>query len=68
VNHWEHWLDRASGKTDYSTLLPPDGPRAALVALDNRSGEVRAMVGGDDYGETPFNLATQGQRQPGSAM
>ena len=29
---------------------------------------VRAMVGGDDYATTPFNLATQGQRQPGSAF
>ncbi|MGH2949481.1 MAG: transglycosylase domain-containing protein, partial [Solirubrobacteraceae bacterium] len=45
-----------------------DGPRAALVAIENRSGEVRAMVGGDDYNEAPFNLATQGQRQPGSAI
>jgi penicillin-binding protein 1A len=45
-----------------------DGPRAALVALDNRTGEVRAMVGGDDYKELPFNLATQGQRQPGSSI
>jgi penicillin-binding protein 1A len=44
------------------------GPRASLVAIDNRSGEVRAMVGGDDYNTTPFNLATQGQRQPGSAF
>ena len=26
------------------------------------------MVGGDDYNELPFNLATQGQRQPGSAI
>ncbi len=44
------------------------GPRASLVAIDNRTGEVRAMVGGDDYNSTPFNLATQGQRQPGSAF
>ena len=44
------------------------GPRASLVALDNRTGEVRAMVGGDDYNTRPFNLATQGQRQPGSAF
>ena len=29
---------------------------------------VRAMVGGDNYSTTPFNLATQGQRQPGSAF
>jgi penicillin-binding protein 1A len=45
-----------------------DGPRAALVAIDNNTGQVRAMVGGDDYRELPFNLATQGQRQPGSAI
>jgi penicillin-binding protein 1A len=45
-----------------------DGPRAALVAIENSSGKVRAMVGGDQYDERPFNLATQGQRQPGSAI
>jgi penicillin-binding protein 1A len=48
--------------------LPPGGPSAAVVAIDNQSGEVRAMVGGHDYAERPFNLATQGQRQPGSAI
>jgi penicillin-binding protein 1A len=45
-----------------------EGPRAAVVVLDNRTGEVRAMVAGDDYDTVPFNLATQGQRQPGSAF
>jgi len=49
-------------------LPNPDGPTAALVAIDNDTGEVRAMVGGRDYNESPFNLATQGQRQPGSAF
>ena len=49
-------------------LPNPDGPTAALVAIDNDSGEVRAMIGGRDYNESPFNLATQGQRQPGSAF
>ena len=44
------------------------GPRASLVAIANGTGEVRAMVGGDNYGTTPFNLATQGQRQPGSSF
>jgi penicillin-binding protein 1A len=48
--------------------LPLGGPSAAVVAIDNKSGEVRAMVGGRDYAERPFNLATQGQRQPGSSM
>src|SRR3954452_20433287 len=46
----------------------PDGPTAAVVAIDNDTGEVRAMVGGRDYNTRPFNLATQGQRQPGSAI
>jgi penicillin-binding protein 1A len=45
-----------------------EGPRAALVAIENDTGEVLAMVGGDDYSTAPFNLATQGQRQPGSAF
>ncbi len=47
-----------------------DGPHAALVAIENSTGKVRAMVGGDDdhYNDSPFNLATQGQRQPGSAI
>ena len=44
------------------------GPKAALVAIDNDTGGVRAMVGGTDYDKTPFNLATQGSRQPGSAF
>lgn len=44
------------------------GPRASLVALDNDTSEVLAMVGGDDYNAKPFNLATQGRRQPGSTM
>ncbi|HWC25343.1 MAG TPA: transglycosylase domain-containing protein, partial [Solirubrobacteraceae bacterium] len=47
---------------------PPFGPQAALVAIDNKTGEVRAMVGGTNYDDVPFNLATQGQRQPGSAF
>src|SRR3954453_21092925 len=44
------------------------GPTAAMVVLDNKSGEVRAMVGGRDYNDQAFNLATQGQRQPGSSF
>ena len=49
-------------------LANPAGPSAALVAIDNQTGEVRAMVGGRDYATRPFNLATQGQRQPGSSI
>jgi penicillin-binding protein 1A len=43
-------------------------PTASVVVMDNATGAVRAMVGGNDYSEEPFNLATNGQRQPGSAF
>jgi penicillin-binding protein 1A len=49
-------------------------PSASLVAIDNKTGEVRAMLGGpivngqEDFTHFPFNLATHGQRQPGSAF
>ncbi len=44
------------------------GVNSAVVVLDNVTGGVKAMVGGYDYRSQPFNLATQGQRQPGSAF
>ncbi len=49
-------------------LKDPNGPQAALVAIDPRTGEVLAMVGGSNYRESQFNLAVQGERQPGSAF
>jgi penicillin-binding protein 1A len=44
------------------------GPSAALVAIDPRDGSVLAMVGGNNYRRSQFNLAVQGERQPGSAF
>jgi 1A family penicillin-binding protein len=47
----------------------PDEPlQAALVAIDPSNGEVRAMVGGRDFGDSRFNRAIQAHRQPGSAF
>ncbi len=45
-----------------------DPLQAALVALDPRTGEVRAMVGGRAFDRSRFNRATQAKRQPGSAF
>ncbi len=42
--------------------------QAALVALDPRTGELLAMVGGRDYGASQFNRAAHARRQPGSAF
>jgi penicillin-binding protein 1A len=42
--------------------------QGAIVAVDPRSGEIRAMVGGTDFGDSQFNRVTQAQRQPGSTF
>jgi len=43
-------------------------PSSALVSIDPRNGHVRAMASGSSYGESQFNLAAQGRRQPGSTF
>jgi len=42
--------------------------QGALLCLDPRTGYVRAMVGGRDFGESQFNRAISARRQPGSAF
>ncbi len=49
-------------------LYDPEDPSAALVAMDPRNGYIKAMVGGKDFREMKFNLATQTKRQPGSTF
>lgn len=61
-------LQRAAERAIDGYLPGPEGPTAALVAIENSTGEVRAMVGGRGYNTTPFNLATEGERQPGSSF
>ena len=49
-------------------LTDEHGPSAALVAIDPRDGRVLAMIGGNNYRKSQFNLAVQGERQPGSSF
>jgi penicillin-binding protein 1A len=42
--------------------------QGALLALDPKTGGIRAMVGGRDFRESQFNRATQAKRQPGSSF
>jgi penicillin-binding protein 1A len=51
-----------------SVLREPNGPSAALVAVRPRTGEILAMYGGDNFRQSQFNLAVQGERQPGSSF
>lgn len=43
-----------------------DRLQAALVAVDPRTGDLLALVGGRGWGESQFNRATRARRQPGS--
>jgi penicillin-binding protein 1A len=49
-------------------LEQDSGTQGALLAIDNASGEIRAMVGGRDYEISKFNRATQALRQVGSSF
>ena len=48
--------------------LPPGKLQAALVAMEPATGQIRALVGGRGYLESPFNRATRARRQPGSVF
>src|SRR5213079_364738 len=62
----ERAADRAPG--DHQVADDPKGASAALVAVDPRTGKVLAMIGGNNYRKSQFNLAVQGERQPGSSF
>ena len=51
-----------------ASLQQDSGAQAALMAMDNATGEVVAMVGGRDFALSQFNRATQAQRQAGSSF
>lgn len=51
---------RPRGSTDYL--------QGAVVAIDPATGDVRALVGGRNHAESPFNRATNAVRQPGSSF
>jgi penicillin-binding protein 1A len=59
-------LDTA-GKVKVS-LEQDSGAQGALVAVDNATGEIKAMVGGRDFNFSKFNRATQALRQVGSSF
>ncbi len=56
-----------STKGEWSITQLPE-VEGAFIALDPRTGAVRAMVGGFDYSKSKFNHVTQAWRQPGSSF
>src|SRR5579864_7316415 len=61
-------IKEINGSVAHVQLEQNVGPQAAMVAIDNPTGEIKAMVGGYSFDESKFNRATQAQRQVGSSF
>jgi penicillin-binding protein 1A len=58
----------ATSDTATGTLEQPPAVEGAVLAVDNRTGQVKAMIGGYSFERSKFNRATQAYRQVGSAF
>lgn len=61
-------LAMEAGGRAHVSLEQDSGVEGALVAIDNATGEIKAMVGGRDFNLSKFNRATQALRQVGSSF
>ena len=64
----EEAVSRGLEELDQKALPAGEPLQAALVAIDPKTGELVAMVGGRSYGQTRFNRAVDAKRQTGSAF
>ena len=65
---FESYLSRASERAGEQAAANSPYLQGAFVAMDPRTGAVRALVGGRDFDDSKFNRATQALRQPGSTF
>ena len=65
---YERYLARANDDDESNNL--PNSPylQGAFVAMDPRTGAIRALVGGRDFDDSKFDRAVQAVRQPGSTF
>ena len=61
-------VDELNGTASRASLEQESGVQGSLMALDNSTGDVKAMVGGRDFEQSKFNRATQALRQVGSSF
>jgi penicillin-binding protein 1A len=65
---YEEYLARAAAGDETGSGNNSPYLQASFIALDPRTGAVRALVGGRDFDDSKFNRATQALRQPGSTF
>jgi penicillin-binding protein 1A len=63
-----HLAETSEGTARRASLEQDSGAQGSLLAIDNTTGDVLAMVGGRDYALSQFNRATQAERQTGSSF
>lgn len=61
-------IKEVQGSTVRVQLEQQPAPQAAMLAIDNPTGEIKAMVGGYSFEDSKFNRATQAYRQVGSSF
>ncbi|MGA8231171.1 MAG: penicillin-binding transpeptidase domain-containing protein, partial [Candidatus Acidiferrales bacterium] len=61
-------ITEISAATAHATLEQLPAAQAALLAIDNASGEIKSMVGGYSFEDSKFDRATQALRQTGSSF
>ena len=67
TRRYERYMARADDDDDRRADNSPY-LQGAFVAMDPRTGAVRALVGGRDFDDSKFNRAVQAVRQPGSTF
>jgi penicillin-binding protein 1A len=61
-------IKELKGNTVKAALDQVPDVQGALLAIDNATGEIKAMVGGYDWSESKYNRAVQAERQVGSSF
>jgi penicillin-binding protein 1A len=61
-------IESVNGSTVKVQLEQVPAAQASLLAIDNATGEIKAMVGGYDFDESKYNRAVQAMRQTGSSF
>lgn len=67
-SEWQEQAEKAIKNTIEESGRYSNFEQAAMVAIDPRNGNIRAMVGGKDFFDNQFNRVTQAKRQPGSTF
>jgi penicillin-binding protein 1A len=61
-------MQRKARKAIAEVLNQPEDPQAAIVTLNPANGDIEAMAESASFGQSQYNLAADGHRQPGSTM